>query len=141
MTTLMMVYESMTGNTEVVAQAIAEGIRESGNEVTLVEDYDADASQLEMYDGILIGTYTWNAGDIPDEMMDFYEELFDVHLTGKKAVVFGSFDSMYGDGGAAIDTFISALKQLGANDTFTRLLNDPFTLEISGVIYYIAPSS
>jgi flavodoxin I len=117
MTKFIMVYASMTGNTEAMVHAIAESIQEFGIELTLVDGYDADASQLRLYDGILIGTYTWNAGDLPDEMMDFYEDLLQEDLTGKKAAVFGSFDSMYGDNGAAIDTFISALKKAGAEVT------------------------
>lgn len=114
MANIIMVYASMSGNTENMALEIAEGIRESGEEVDILEAFEADGSILNDYNGILIGTYTWGNGDLPDELLDFYEEMKQLDLSGKKAAVFGSFDWLYEDGGIAVDMIRDTLKQQGA---------------------------
>ncbi len=104
----------MTGNTEEMAEAIAEGVREQGIELDVKEVLDAVAVELEQYDGILLGAYTWGDGELPDDFLDFYDELDDVDLTGKKAAVFGSCDSSYEKYGAAVDILIEKLQERGA---------------------------
>jgi flavodoxin I len=106
MSRILMVYASMTGNTQEIAEAIAEGIRSTGKELEIKE--------LEDYDGILLGAYTWGDGDLPDECLDFYEEMDDIDLTGKKVVAFGSCDSAYEHVGAAVDTLLKKASERGA---------------------------
>lgn len=105
----------MTGNTEEMAEAISEGIREAGGELEMKSVIDATASELEEYDGIILGAYTWGDGDLPDEFLDFYDDMDDLELSGKNAAVFGSCDSTYPEFGAAVDTLIDKLNELGAN--------------------------
>ncbi|WP_297988378.1 flavodoxin [Anoxybacillus sp.] len=114
MTKAIMIFTSMTGNTEEMAEAIAEGVREQGIELNVKEVLDAVAVELEQYDGILLGAYTWGDGELPDDFLDFYDELDDVDLTGKKAAVFGSCDSSYEKYGAAVDILIEKLQERGA---------------------------
>lgn len=114
MSSVIIVFASMTGNTEEMAGLVAEGVRAAGIEPVLKSVIDANASELEQYDGILLGAYTWGDGDLPDEFLDFYEEMDNVVLTGRKAAVFGSADSSYSRYGAAVDTLIAKLKQQGA---------------------------
>ncbi|MBO9605998.1 MAG: flavodoxin [Paenibacillaceae bacterium] len=111
---ILLVYASMTGNTEDMAQAIAEGIRLAGAEVVVKDVLDANTHELTNHDGILLGAYTWGDGDLPDEFLDFYEEMDELDLTGKKAAAFGSCDSSYAEYGAAVDTLIAKLRELGA---------------------------
>ncbi|WP_461200876.1 flavodoxin [Anoxybacillus sp. TBDG-1] len=114
MSKVIMIFTSMTGNTEEMAEAIAEGVREQGIELDVKEVLDATATELGQYDGILLGAYTWGDGELPDDFLDFYDELDDVDLTGKKAAVFGSCDSSYEKYGAAVDILIEKLQQRGA---------------------------
>ncbi|MED0686774.1 flavodoxin [Anoxybacillus ayderensis] len=114
MAKVIMVFTSMTGNTEEMAEAIAQGVREQGVELDVKEVLDATATELEQYDGILLGAYTWGDGELPDDFLDFYDELDDVDLTGKKAAVFGSCDSSYEKYGAAVDILIEKLQECGA---------------------------
>ncbi|MBS2771690.1 flavodoxin [Anoxybacillus rupiensis] len=111
---VIMVYTSMTGNTEEIANAILEGIQEEGIEVEVKEVLDASADELEAYDGILLGAYTWGDGELPDDFLDFYDEMDSIHLSGKKAAVFGSCDSGYEKYGAAVDILVEKLQELGA---------------------------
>ena len=90
MANFIMVYTSMTGNTKAMADGLAEGIRKAGYDVRMEESDDFDAKELENYDGILVEPI-WGGGELPDEMLDFYEDLENVNLSGKKAIVFGLF--------------------------------------------------
>lgn len=114
MAKLIMVYASMSGNTEDMAKEIEETIEHSGESIDVFEAFETDASVIQHYDGILIGTYTWGDGELPDELLDFYDELAELDLSGKKAAVFGSFDWSYGDGGIAVDIMREALEKQGA---------------------------
>jgi flavodoxin I len=114
MANVVLIYASMTGNTEEMSEAIAEGIREEGGELVMKSVMHANASELEQYDGIILGAYTWGDGELPDEFLDFYDEMDDIQLKQKKAAAFGSCDSFYTAYGAAVDILIDKLKQIGA---------------------------
>ncbi|MCD1257413.1 flavodoxin [Paenibacillus athensensis] len=114
MTQVIVVYASMTGNTEEMAEAVAAGLREAGVEPVLVSVLDAHAAKLQNYDGFLLGAYTWGDGDLPDEFLDFYEELDEVDLQGMKGAVFGSADSSYRHYGAAIRILEEKITERGA---------------------------
>ncbi|GIN93014.1 flavodoxin [Siminovitchia terrae] len=115
MSKIILIFTSMSGNTEMMAEAIAEGIREVEGKLDIINIMDGlEATDLEKYDGILLGTYTWADGELPDEFLDFYEEVDNVHLTGKKAAVFGSCNSAFPQYGAAVDILIEKLEVRGA---------------------------
>ncbi len=110
-----MIFASMSGNTEEMADHIAGAIREAGNEIEVIDIMDTPkASILEEYDGIILGAYTWGDGDLPDDFLDFYDEMEEIQLAGKKAAVFGSCDSAYPKYGAAVDILEEKLRERGA---------------------------
>lgn len=121
MNRIIIVFASMTGNTEEMADAIAEGLKEAGIEPVVKNVIDTNAEEITHYDGILLGSYTWGDGDLADDFLDFYEEMDDIQLNGKKAAVFGSCDSSYSEYGAAVDTLVTKLKELGAEVTLDGL--------------------
>ncbi|WP_138754889.1 flavodoxin [Paenibacillus sinopodophylli] len=114
MSKVLVVYASMTGNTEEMAEAIAEGVKEAGAEVVLKEAFDASPAELNDYDAIIMGAYTWGDGELPDEFIDFYEEMNSLDLSGKIAAAFGSGDTSYPIYCAAVDMIEAKLKELGA---------------------------
>ncbi|TYP73385.1 flavodoxin [Paenibacillus methanolicus] len=114
MSSILVVYASLTGNTEEAAEIIAAAAREAGADTVLKEAFDANAEELLQYDGIIIGAYTWGDGELPDEFLDFYEGMERLDLTGKKAAVFGSGDTSYAIYCGAVDTIENKLKELGA---------------------------
>jgi len=126
MSKIMMVYASMSGNTEEIAQAIAEGVQEGGAEVEIKEVTEVTAKELEQFDGILLGSYTWGDGELPDEFLDFYDDMDGVDLSGKIAGVFGSGDHAYIHFCAAVDLLQEKLVQLGA-----RLVQEGIKIEHS----------
>ncbi|WP_134704646.1 flavodoxin [Ammoniphilus sp. YIM 78166] len=114
MSTFLMIYASMSGNTEGIAKLIEEGIVEAGGRVELKEIMDATPQDLLDYEGILLGSYTWGDGELPDEFLDFYEDMNNLDLSGKKVAVFGSGDHAYIHYCAAVDILETKVKELGA---------------------------
>ena len=112
---IILVYTSMTGNTEIMAEEIASTIEKKGITVTMKHALDTEPRELLAYDGILIGSYTYENGSIPDEFMLFYEEMEELDLTGKVAAVFGSGDRYYDEFAKAVNHFIDRLNELGAH--------------------------
>lgn len=126
MSKILMVFASMSGNTEEIANLVAEGIKQAGNEVEIKEIFHAAAKDLLEYDAILLGTYTWGDGELPDDFLDFYEDLHNLDLTGKKAAVFGSGDHAYIHFCAAVDILESKLRECGA-----ELVQEGLKIEMS----------
>jgi flavodoxin I len=58
MSKIVMIYASMTGNTMEMAEAIEEGIRSAGSDITVKEVMNATGAVLENFDAILLGAYT-----------------------------------------------------------------------------------
>lgn len=114
MANILMVYASMSGNTQEIAEAIAEGVRSTGATLEIKEVFDSTAQELESYDAILLGAYTWGDGELPDECMDFYDGMDSISLVGKKVAAFGSCDSAYEHVGAAVDIFLQKARECGA---------------------------
>ncbi|MCD8500448.1 MAG: flavodoxin [Bacillaceae bacterium] len=114
MSKILMAYASMSGNTEEILDLLKVSIEPFKHEIDVMEIEEIDVKDVLDYDAILIGAYTWGDGDLPYEAEDFYEELLTVDLTGKKAAVFGSGDTVYPKFCAAVDLFEARLKECNA---------------------------
>ncbi|WP_265458378.1 flavodoxin [Enterococcus sp. HY326] len=108
------VYASLTGNTEEVADIVAEALENLDLEVELNECTQVDASDFEDADLCIVATYTYGDGDLPDEIVDFYEDLLELDLSEKIFGVCGSGDTFYDDFGKSIDDFEAAFLKIGA---------------------------
>ena len=96
MSRVAVVYWSSTGNTEAMANAVADGIREKGGEAVLHTCEDFDGSKVAEYDAIAFGCPAM--GDEVLEDTEF-EPMFDGckdALKGKNIALFGSYG--WGDG-------------------------------------------
>ncbi|GAB3799151.1 flavodoxin [Virgibacillus kimchii] len=116
MNKILVVYASQTGNTELMAESMIALLEHNKIDVTTKTfDFDPiDVEELAAYDAVLIGTHTWDDGDLPYEVEDFYEELEDVNIENHLFAVFGSCDSFYDTYGGAIDLMGERLEELGA---------------------------
>jgi flavodoxin I len=122
--TCLIVYASMTGNTEEMANLIGEGIQQNKVTVDIRDILEVDVSELLGYDGILLGAYTWGDGELPDEFLDFYDEMEGLNLESKVAAAFGSCDSSYEHWGGAVDILSEKLIELGADVVLNGLKID-----------------
>ncbi|MGT2929533.1 flavodoxin [Streptococcus dentasini] len=108
------VYASMTGNTEEIADIVAETLQDLGHTVDVDECTTVDAADFEDADMAIIATYTYGDGDLPDEIVDFYEDLADVDLSGKIYGVVGSGDTFYDYFCKSVDEFEEQFALTGA---------------------------
>ncbi len=100
---ILIVYCSMTGNTETIAKMVEEGIIEGGSEVVRKDVLEVDANEILDYEAVILGSYTWGEGEIPDEFLDYYDEINGLDFTGKKFAVFSSGDTSYDNFCGAVD--------------------------------------
>ncbi|MBK0347236.1 flavodoxin [Aerococcaceae bacterium zg-ZJ1578] len=111
----LIVFASLTGNTEQMADIVAEALEARGIDVEIVDSMQADAQDFLDYDICIVGSYTYGVdGVLPDEMIDFHEELGELDLTGKFFGVFGSGDDFYDYFCAAVDFFEDQFIKTGA---------------------------
>ena len=112
---VLLVYASMSGNTEAMADLIEKGLLEGGAEVDRHEAMDVDAALFNDYQYMIFGAYTWGDGDLPDEFLDIYDDMEGMDFTGKMFAVFGSGDTSYEHFCGAVDILEDKIKELGGN--------------------------
>ena len=95
-TSIGMFYGSTTGNTESVAELIAEEI---GFERIHRIDIAADGLDcLSDYQNIILGIPTWDYGELQEDWADLWSLLDNVELQGKRCALFGLGDQIgYGE--------------------------------------------
>lgn len=90
------VFWSQSGNTELMANAVAEGAKGAGAEVTLAYVSDLSAEDAAGYDRLALGCPAMGSEVLEEgEFEPFYTAL-EGRLGGKKLALFGSYD--WGDG-------------------------------------------
>ncbi len=90
------VFWSGTGNTEAMAQAVAEGAKTAGAEVDVLTCDKFNESMIDAYDAIAFGCPSMGAEQLEEEQ---FEPMFSAcapKLGGKKIALFGSYG--WGDG-------------------------------------------
>lgn len=108
------VYASMTGNTEEIADIVGNKFEELGHTVDIDELQQLIFADFEDADVAIVATYTYGDGDLPDEIVDFYEDLADVDLEGKIFGVVGSGDTFYDYFCKSVDEFENQFALTGA---------------------------
>jgi len=88
---ILVLYYSRTGNTEKMANAVAEGAK-SISDVEVELKYHVDAESLDSYDAVLVGSPTYHH-DVPVDFKNLFEEaaVKKISLKGKIGAVFGSY--------------------------------------------------
>lgn len=112
----LVVYATITGNNEDVADIITDALEDLDVDVEKTEITMADPADFNDADICVICPYTYDEGALPEEGLDFYDDLQEEHLDGKVYGVAGSGDTFYGDDFCvAVDKFGEALTKAGAS--------------------------
>ena len=90
------IFWSQTGNTEQMASAIAEGIREGGMECDLLNVADTNPTDAAAYAKIALGCPAMGAEVLEEAEMEPFVEAVESFVAGKKIALFGSYG--WGDG-------------------------------------------
>ena len=96
MSKVAVVYWSGTGNTEAMAEAGADGIREKGGEAVILTAGEFDRSMIEDYDSIAFGCPSMGDEELEESEFAPMFESCEPDLAGKKIALFGSYG--WGDG-------------------------------------------
>ncbi|HHP7243316.1 MAG TPA: flavodoxin FldA [Elainellaceae cyanobacterium] len=86
-------YGTQTGNTQTAAEMIQKELGGSGI-VELHDIANAELSDFEAYENIIIGCPTWNIGELQSDWEGIYDELDDLSFSGKKVAYFGAGDQI-----------------------------------------------
>ena len=96
MSNVAVVFWSGTGNTEAMANAVAEGINEKGAESALIAAAEFSADMMDQYDAIAFGCPAMGGEELePDEFEPMWEGV-QSNLNNRKIALFGSYG--WGDG-------------------------------------------
>ena len=90
------VYWSGTGNTQAMAEAVAEGIRSAGADPVVMEVSDADAAALAGEEAFALGCPSMGAEQLEESEMEPFVEMLEPLVSGRKILLFGSYG--WGDG-------------------------------------------
>lgn len=96
MSKVLVVYWSGTGNTQAMAEAVAEGARGVGAEVEIGEVGSINAAKALEFDHIAFGCPSMGDEVLEESDMEPFFTEVEKGLSGKKIALFGSYD--WGDG-------------------------------------------
>jgi flavodoxin short chain len=96
MSKIAVVYWSGTGNTEAMAFLIAEGIKSSGADVTILKANSFSAEMIGDFDRIAFGCPSMGAEELEDSEFEPMFSSVEKILSGKTIALFGSYG--WGDG-------------------------------------------
>ncbi|MDQ1145783.1 flavodoxin I [Bacillus sp. SORGH_AS 510] len=99
------VYTSNTGNTEELVNLIQQLFIQKKVDVSLFRISQFSIHNLNDYDAVIVGTYTWGDGNIPQEMMAIYHGFESLDLKNLITAVVGTGDSGYPKFCGAVDDF------------------------------------
>ena len=113
------VYWSGSGNTEKMANLIAQGIKENGVEAQLIDVSHANSDIFNDEDIIILGCPAMGAEMLEESEFEPFIESISSKVSGKKAVLFGSYD--WGDGEWMRD-WMSRMEEYGCDVIFDGLI-------------------
>jgi flavorubredoxin len=111
MSKAIIIYETRKGSTELLAQAILEGMEQAGVDVKLKRISETDVSELADYSCLVLGSPTYHK-DMMQSMKTFLFKLEQADLKGKIGASFGA----YGWSGEAVEMISDTMKHLLAMD-------------------------
>lgn len=96
MSKVYVVYWSMTGNTQAMAEAIGQGIEEAGKEAAVLNVSDVTVADLANEKVFALGCPAMGAEVLEEEEMEPFVEELCSQVSGKEIALFGSYG--WGDG-------------------------------------------
>ena len=96
MSKIAVVFWSGTGNTEQMAESVANGARNAGADVTTFTAAEFDADKMDEFDAIAFGCPAMGAEVLEEAEMEPFVAEVEGFASGKKIALFGSYG--WGDG-------------------------------------------
>ncbi|HTY90814.1 MAG TPA: flavodoxin domain-containing protein [Methanocella sp.] len=126
---LLIVYNSTTGNTKAMAEAIAEGARSLKLDTDVVDAFNVTPDEVMAADAVGFGVPTFNY-HAARPILKLLDDLAGKDIKGKLAIVFGS----YGWSGQGAPVVAERLRQMGFRvlDPVIRVKLKPSDNELEG---------
>ena len=112
MSKMAVIYWSMTGNTQAMAEAIADGAREAGAQADLFSVDQVTVDQALEYDKLALGCPAMGAEVLEEAEFEPFFTALEGRLGGKRVALFGSYG--WGDG-EWMRTWEATCREDGAN--------------------------
>jgi flavorubredoxin len=128
MAKVVVVYDSLFGNTKAVAESIIEGMKQvSGIETTLGKPKEVDLKQITEYDAILVGSPN-HMGGATMSVRRFIGKLGKMNLEGKLAAVFDTYF------GKALGQAVKKMeKQINQKAPGLKLVTPGLSIKVEGL--------
>ncbi len=112
MSNILIFYGTTTGNTEVVAQKIADELNAADKSAELKNETEITPKIVNSYDTLIIGSSTWDDGQLQSDMAEFIEKMAaeNPSLTDKKVAIFALGDASYPEFCASAELLEQAFK-------------------------------
>jgi len=91
MANILLVYWSGTGNTEIMAEKIKEGMENAGASVDMRTVDQVDPSEIANFDKIAFGCPSMGVETLEEDEFEPFFEAVEGSLSGKKVALFGSY--------------------------------------------------
>ncbi|TGD17964.1 flavodoxin domain-containing protein [Levilactobacillus suantsaiihabitans] len=99
---IQIIYASQSGRNQAIAGHLQAQLA-SQAQTLVTEVSQADAFDLLANDAVIVVSYTFHDGDLPDEAQDFFADLKEVDLARTKFAVLGSSSKKHIHFGRAVD--------------------------------------
>jgi flavodoxin short chain len=128
MANVLVVYWSGTGNTEIMAEKIKEGLENAGETVDFKTVDQVEPSDVAQYDKIAFGCPSMGVETLEEDEFEPFFENAEGMLSGKKVALFGSYG--WGEG-EWMDAWVERTNAAGANlyDNGLRINSTPSSEE------------
>lgn len=92
MSKVAIVFWSGTGNTEAMADLVAEGVQAAGGEASVIQAVEFSADEVDAYDAFAFGCPAMGAEELESEEFEPMWDAVEPALPGRKVALFGSYD-------------------------------------------------
>lgn len=90
------IYWSQTGNTQTMAEAVCEGIKEAGKEAEVIAVDKMNGKELQNVSAFALGCPAMGAENLEEDEMEPFVSEIESFVSGKRVALFGSYG--WGDG-------------------------------------------
>lgn len=109
----LLIYATNSGSTLEVSNTISGEFTQKGQEITLKDARDINPDEIGNYDFIIMGSPTYDEGNMHDLFVTLSQKLDGKTFPGKKFAVFGLGDTSYPHFCGAADHLAEVVKKVG----------------------------
>jgi len=122
----LLVYATNSGSTLEVTNTIVNEFTQKGKEISQKDANETEPDEFNNYDLIVLGSPTYDEGNIHDSFVRLIEKVGDKTFSGKKFAVFGLGDSSYQHFCGSADHLVEFVKKVGGTQVGDTLKIDNF---------------